>query len=759
MKKILPFSFFYLIFLFSFLHGETPNIINIKGLKLFSQNRIRSNLESIPIKRLFIKESEYEEDKYITADIEKAGFEEYNGRKLLKRTDYKKNMYTFRTGFFVDENLHNEHLSLYMPHISYPRNIYINGINIQTFGRYRKHYNTNAYYSYNIYLSKDLLKYGDFLNELAIQIYPEGDSSSFGNIILGSYYQNSGKVFLQNFISLNMVQAAVVVSIIIFLYMIFLFFTIKFKNYIFLYFGLTCLFYALSYSNMSLYSDAVPQVIFETISRCSFPWAVLSLFFFVLEFTNILHKKWFFKLLLAVPALIFTFLTLIQKSMQGVAAIFNITMPCYLFPLLLLSVIILIISIIKKKNKKSLIVLASFFLVLGAAGFDILHAMTQVLPYSYLMQFGFFALVIAIFFLLAYDQAKIYLKSIKSAADLNIKNESLNKMIQNISLVVNNFFETSKKLEDIINIWSNVIKEYEQNNKNIIEKVLERFSGIKDIIKNIGIRIDVSNEKIPVAIMNQTSIIEEISATLTNMNNHMEKTMVSVMNSNDAANGLVTLATKSTEIVKESKFVINNISEYSRFLWDVLSAIEDITDKTNILSINAAIEAARQGTHGKGFSVIAGEISKLSHKSKETLETSFDKIKEVFQIIKKSRNLSDEVSSRLLMILEKISESSEMINNVTNLIQVQKKQSSDILTSVENLLNDTVTIKENSAEEQNENLKVKNTLFEFKNMFTNITKLLKNQMEKGEELHSLMGDVKKITEEYKNNINILKETI
>ena len=113
----------------------------------------------------------------------------------------------------------------------------------------------------------------------------------------------------------------------------------------------------------------------------------------------------------------------------------------------------------------------------------------------------------------------------------------------------------------------------------------------------------------------------------------MENTQARSDKSNSAAKHLSELAEKSSDMILDSKRAIGKISEYSQFLNDMLVAIEDIADKTNILSINAAIEAARQGKNGRGFSVIAGEISSLSQKSKDTLESSFEKIKSMYEII------------------------------------------------------------------------------------------------------------------------------
>lgn len=725
---------------------------------IFSVNRITNKDDLLVLQKIYILESELEEDKYILDDLSESGFEEYDGKWLTQDENIKTRMYTFRTGFYVDNSLKREKISLYMPITGYPRNIYLNGKNISTAGRYGEKYNPSSFTATNIYLSADFLHYGNTLNELAIQVYPEEGNLALGNPSISSYYKNAVRVFIQSFIGLHLVQAGVVIAFIMFVYFLFLFFTMGLRNTSYLYFGLTCLFFGFAYFNMCFYSDGGDQLIFEKISRCSFPWTVMFVAFFIMEFTNLLHKKLWIKIVILIPALILTIVTAVQKHIREIGSIFTYTMFGFIAPLLLFSIILLFISLIKDKNKNSIIILIGFTVVIGTAAHDIYYVAGKILPFVYIMQFGFFTLVISLFFLLAYEHSKVFMTSLKTSRDLNIKNRSLNEIVQQIFTVTENLSISSEKLGNSVQTCTNVINQYEDNNKKIMATVINRLDDVESMMKKIGERIDISTEKIPQAIVNQTTIVEEVSATITQMNSHMAHTMESSNKSNTAAKHLAVLAEKSRDMILESKGAMTKISEYSQFLNEVLVAIEDISDRTNILSINAAIEAARQGAHGRGFSVIAGEISSLSLKSKGTLETSFEKIRSMYKIIERSTLLSDEVSVSLFSIITKIKESSTMIHAITELIQEQKFRLSEILISVENLLKDTFTIKNLSEEEYQENEKIKSTLSELKTTLSTITNLLRNQQAKGTELYSFVRKIKVITQENLQNVEILRKT-
>lgn len=167
----------------------------------------------------------------------------------------------------------------------------------------------------------------------------------------------------------------------------------------------------------------------------------------------------------------------------------------------------------------------------------------------------------------------------------------------------------------------------------------------------------------------QASAVEQLYAMLEELSRNAAKNVEMAQNAQENARLTGEQVTVSSKQMEEMISAMNDITQASHRIGEIIATIENIAFQTNILALNAAVEAARAGDAGKGFAVVADEVRSLAAQSDQAAKATKDLIGNSVQVTEKGSQIVDEVSDTLQKTLDLVVESNSAIGSIAEVIQ------------------------------------------------------------------------------------------
>lgn len=297
----------------------------------------------------------------------------------------------------------------------------------------------------------------------------------------------------------------------------------------------------------------------------------------------------------------------------------------------------------------------------------------------------------------------------KKATDLMVNNDLRDKEIiiskneigefsRNIALLNTTFNKIIRDIKNLTGNSQNISHNLNANTTQVsatTEEISANINSIQQLVNNLDDQIKTTNEavnKIIDNIMTVDSRVENQSEAVTTSSTAVEEMIASInsiaKNATDREEhlrGMVDLAREGEEAMRKTEEAISSISKSSDKILEVTKVISDLGDQTNLLAMNASIEAAHAGESGKGFAVVAGEIRKLSEKTGQNTRLINESMREILEKItatsetgkdtgNKIKNMADGVNQfeqtlqEMIAGLREISDGSKQINDAISIL-------------------------------------------------------------------------------------------
>jgi methyl-accepting chemotaxis protein len=290
-----------------------------------------------------------------------------------------------------------------------------------------------------------------------------------------------------------------------------------------------------------------------------------------------------------------------------------------------------------------------------------------------------------------------------------------NDEIGNLALYFNN---TLTKIKNLIVVIKKEAISLNDIGNDLASNMTETAAAVNEITANIqSIKGRVINQSASVTETNAT--MEQVIVNINKLNGHVEDQSRNVSQASSAIEEMVaninsvtnTLVSNTANVntLKEASEIgrnglqevsadIQEIARESEGLLEINAVMENIASQTNLLSMNAAIEAAHAGEAGKGFAVVADEIRKLAESSSEQSKTIGTVLKKIAESITKITKSTENVLTRFEAIDSGVRTVSDQEDNIRHAMEEQGEGSKQILQSAGSLNELTRQVKGGSEE-------------------------------------------------------------
>lgn len=277
-----------------------------------------------------------------------------------------------------------------------------------------------------------------------------------------------------------------------------------------------------------------------------------------------------------------------------------------------------------------------------------------------------------------------------------------------IGMLVESIHETKRELKKYIQDIDYILAQMAQGNMNLsagndyrgeFRPIQDAMRQILDALNDALSRINLTAERVSVesremasdaqtlssGAVEQASAVEELSSSIQEISVQVERTSVDANSAKEASASAMGYLKECDLKMGNLMTAMEDISKASNRIGGIIKTIEDIAFQTNILALNASVEAARAGDAGKGFAVVADEVRSLANKSSESAHSITGMIEDSIKLVEYGTSLSADATNVMGTVVTGAKEATAMMERIAESAMLQSESLKQLTLGMEQI--------------------------------------------------------------------------